>query len=418
MKQNVPLAQVVSELQAPDAGTTLEQVKTVYHTAVRVQVPRDLKIVQSNVLEEMALAGSDAYYYWTVKQTNRETGKVEQVPITGPSIDGAMILIRNWGNCALAVDVVSEDQGSWTFAAVFVDLQTGFTCPRLFRQRKSEQHGKYDADRKLDIAFQIGQSKAIRNVIKNVMPVGLLRVAMERAHEAAANKYADLKKYVPAFVRKFAKLGVTVQQLEVKLDKLQSDWTPMDLATLEAIGMSIGAGETSVADEFDPIEAKPSAQAAQTVPAAKPAPAGPPSKDIPTEVLVKQAMDSIPKAEPVAPPVAPVQAPKPAAAPLAPPAAPAPVAGSTTPQTGSPDPVQPTAPPPAPVAPAPEVGSAPADDGTVPAWAQTILDAPTVRAMNAAVMAAVKAGIGKNLIDPYSSKRRSEIDAATNREGT
>lgn len=445
MRENVSMAQVMEGLRSPSPGETLEQVKTAYHTAVRVQVARDLEKIQKTVEQEMALAGSEAFYYWTVKQTNKETGKVERKPVTGMSIDGAMILVRNWGNCAVELSIDSEDPSGWTFLASFIDLQTGFTLQRLYRQRKSERHGKYENDRATDIAFQIGQSKAARNVVDKAMPVWLVRT-VDKARESAASKYADLKKFVPAFVRKFALLGVTQAQLEAKVGKGINEWTPFDLVDLEGIGKAIKDGETTITDEFEPIEQKP-AEPAQTPAQAPVAPAAaspaaladtpkapePPGKEVPIEDLVKKAMAGMPAETAAAQPTAPreetvadklVRQEAERRAREA--AAPNPVAQAAPQTTASPPPddqdnfpgtmyeksqpvvTPPTAPPAAQVAAAPAATAPP--PGEPPLWARTILVASNIRAMNAAVMAAVKAGVPKTEIDPYAQRRRSELD--------
>ena len=128
---------------APPAGGAMQQVKTSYTTAVSVQQPRSISRVVKNVLEESRLAGESFFYRWTVK--NRKTGRSST--IQGPSIDLAMCLARNYGNCA--IDVEATETGThYLIKGVFIDLETGFTVPRLFRQRKGQKIGKgYEDDR-------------------------------------------------------------------------------------------------------------------------------------------------------------------------------------------------------------------------------------------------------------------------------
>ena len=468
----VGMTEVMNDLRASAAsgGATMEQIKTAYHTAVRVQVPRDLKVATERMKAEMALAGSDAYYYWTVKQINKQTGKEERVPITGPSIDGTMILVRNYGNCALEIGVQIEDPSHWLLCASFIDLECGFTLQRLYRQRKSERHGKYDSDRALDIAFQIGQSKALRNVVKAAMPVGFLRVGMESAHEAAASKYANLEHYKPLFVRKFKAMGVTQDQLELKLDKPFSEWNAMDLADLEALGRAIKDGETTLENEFGEPQAAAS-QSAAAAPAQSARTAAQPDPGPSLDDMVKQGvkyaqeaaeklMDSAvrtPAPAPAAPPSPPVVAAPvqpPVVAPSAPPAPeqeqlgdklarqarefeekqrarleeqraaqaaapptppvddgfPGSWSSAHTPAAAPVPPAPPTPPAPVPPPAAPAQPSAPVPDSEQPLWARNILASPTIRAMNAAVIDAVKKGIGKADIEPFSARRRAELE--------
>jgi len=170
------------------AGGTLQQTQTGYATAIQVQRPRELKQVQKAVLEEAELAGEDFFYAWTTKNKDGTRGLVE-----GISIEGAMIMARNWGNCAIPCRIEKDMPREWLMTGAFVDLETGFTVERPFRQRKSQATGKMDADRALDIALQIGVSKAQRNAIVQAMPKWLKGTALEKSKAAAEGKFKNVK---------------------------------------------------------------------------------------------------------------------------------------------------------------------------------------------------------------------------------
>lgn len=229
------------------------QLRTQYTTAQIVQRERTIKSVVKRVEDECEMAGDDVYYSWT------QGGKL----IEGISIDGAMIMLRNYGNCTAEAQVVKEGPDFWVFDAVFIDLETGVTMSRQFRQRKSEAHqssGKNkDADRLLDIAFQIGQSKAIRNVIVNAMPVWLKDKAMAKAKQAADGKYADIPMWVEKSLAAYGKLkprAITKEDLEKKLGGKPTDlWTSGDIQLLLALHRGILARETNVDAEFPLPEA-------------------------------------------------------------------------------------------------------------------------------------------------------------------
>ena len=170
MNQIVPLDDNGNELNTIPVG--MQKVQTQYTTAIAVQKPRNLNDVCNRVLQESALLGSDAYYGWGAGKDRVE----------GPSKDLAMMLVRCYGNCALDMGEVQETRDAWIFTAKFIDLETGFTMSRQFRQAKGWQvHGKFDAARKDDIRFQIGQSKAIRNVVLNALPSWLVNKGLDKA---------------------------------------------------------------------------------------------------------------------------------------------------------------------------------------------------------------------------------------------
>lgn len=227
----------------PPAG--LVQTKTAYQTALVVQVPRDLNQLEKAVLAEAHAARDSFFYAWTVK--NKDGGRDT---IEGVSIDGAMILLRNWGNAVCPVEIAVDAPDHWVLRASFIDLETGFTDERLYRQRKGERHGKFDDDRALDIAFQIGQSKAKRNVIIRALPAWLVERSMDAAHAAVEKRFANVAQSVAALVPRFVKFGVTMEMMERKLGKPQGEWLPRDLVQLVAIGRAINEGQTTVAQEF------------------------------------------------------------------------------------------------------------------------------------------------------------------------
>jgi uncharacterized protein YqeY len=239
----------MGQLQAPYPGADfapMQQTKTQYTTAVRVQERRSISRITMNVLQESELAGSKFFYRWTVKTKNGP-----QV-VQGPSIDMAMCMIRNFGNCAL--DVTVEETGShYIFKAILIDLESGFTYPRLFRQRKSQAIGsKYDADRQEDIVFQIGQSKAIRNVIKQYMPQWLIDQAIEKAFNAEVNSIQpeNIATARAGCIRFFQGHGIDQETLEKKIGRKADLWTKTDIVEMRANATAIKEGRTTAREIF------------------------------------------------------------------------------------------------------------------------------------------------------------------------
>jgi len=245
-------------------GMTAMTMRTEIVTAQRIAVPRVLNKVKENVVREAELTGGDFEYRWTVKGN--------QV-IEGVSVDGAMILLRNFGNCDCDVQIIQDAPNFWILSARFVDYETGFSLRRAFRQRKGEKHGNFDEDRALDIAFQIGQSKAQRNVIIKSMPVWLVSAAVDAARKGAEAGIADVPKSAAEAVAGFGKLTVTQAQLEAKIGAPIATWGKRDIVFLRTVFKAIKDRETTVANEFPPIAAVPETPAqlpATDAPAAAP----------------------------------------------------------------------------------------------------------------------------------------------------
>jgi len=215
------------------AGGTLQQTRTPYQTAVRVQVERDLSTVKRRVEYEASMLGERAYYSWGVGGKDR---------VEGPSIELAMVLHRNWGNAAVGMMPVQESPEAWIFTAAFIDLETGSTIERQFRQaKKYVVHGKHDEYRKDDMRFQIGQSKAQRNVIIRALPSWLVDSAMGIAKKnviariekkiAAKGIEAVCADILDAFKRNG---GITQDRIEAKIGVPIKRWDKNIVAILTA----------------------------------------------------------------------------------------------------------------------------------------------------------------------------------------
>ena len=223
------------------SGHTVQQVRTSYATAVSVQKPRRLAEVQRRVLEEAALAGTDFYYGWGAGKDR----------IEGPSVKLAMALARCWGNGVVETLPVQDLPDAWIFTAAFIDLETGFTITRQFRQSKEwKVFGRHDDERKADIRFQIGQSKAARNVILNALPSSIVDAAMEMAKEGvivkieAYVKEKGLPAAVDAIIGGLTRCGVKESAILARVSKAKREGIDVhDIAILKGDLRAIQKGE-------------------------------------------------------------------------------------------------------------------------------------------------------------------------------
>lgn len=247
--------EIVPGNYAPPAP--LQQVKTNFTTAVHVQKPRSISLMASMVLQEASLAGAAFYYRWTVTKKNGE----KQI-IQGPSIDLAMCCVRNYQNCVINVEV-EETPMHYIFKGTLIDLESGFTCPRLYRQRKSQAIGKkFDQDRQEDILFQIGQSKAIRNAIVHAMPSWLIDKAIDVAYksELSSIRPENIAAARARCITFFAGHGIDVVRLEEKIGRPADQWTNADIVDMRAMATGIKEGKIGVDELFPPDEPKTGAE--------------------------------------------------------------------------------------------------------------------------------------------------------------
>lgn len=235
-----------SELIA--GGNTLRKMQTEFTTAVAVQKPRDRKLIVRACEEEAAIAGDEFYYAWTVK--SKDGPKL----VEGLSIQAALAAARNWGNCAIPCHY-EESSNSYTFTATFLDMETGFNLQRTYKQRKSPNIGMKDVERAEDIVFQIGQSKAIRNVILNALPSWLTSKMLIKAKEEVVGKIRKMgipvaKEKALAFFKKYS---IETERIEKKLGKQLIGWNEEDLALLQGAMTAMSTGQESAASLFPAI---------------------------------------------------------------------------------------------------------------------------------------------------------------------
>jgi|GEM_PF-6716132 len=231
-KTNFTVEEVVST-----EHNNMLQTKTAYSTAVQVIKPRNLNLIIRKVEEEAAIAGDEFYYAW------KQGGDF----IEGVTIGGALALARNWGNSAVDVKV-EEQKDSYIFHGAFIDLETGFNLVRPFRQNKQspkKKDGKeiYSGDRGKDIIFQIGASKAMRNVVLNAVPKWLTTKLLKKAKENITLKIEQMgiEKAKSLVVKKLAALGIDITTIEANYG-MQKGWDIPKLVILMGTIRSLEEG--------------------------------------------------------------------------------------------------------------------------------------------------------------------------------
>jgi hypothetical protein len=212
--------------------------------AQHVAVQRDEKKILDRVKVLAAAAGSDWYYRFPVKTKGGATDYIE-----GPSIKLANDLARIYGNCDIET-FVTDLGDSWLIYARFTDYESGFSLTRPFQQRKSQRGMRTGDERALDIAFQIGASKAIRNVVVNS-----LQTFADFAFEEARNAFVDkigksLESYRIRTLEGLANKQIEVARVERVIGRAAKEWTAPDLARVIAMMRSIADGMTTIDETF------------------------------------------------------------------------------------------------------------------------------------------------------------------------
>jgi hypothetical protein len=216
--------------------------------AQHVAVQRDeAKILQK--LTTLAAAASDAWYY----RFPVRTAGGGQDWIEGASIKLANDLARIYGNNSTEVREIDVGD-AFVFYARFTDIETGFSMERAYRQRKGQRSMKTkDPDRQLDIAYQIGQSKAIRNVIVNSLQT-FADFAFEAARDSLVQKIGkDVDAWRKRTLDGINRIPMELHRVERVVGRPAKDWLAPDIARVIAMMKSIADG-MATADEMFPAD--------------------------------------------------------------------------------------------------------------------------------------------------------------------
>jgi hypothetical protein len=220
--------------------------------AIKVAVERDEAKVLQRLRVFSQAAGEDFYYRFPVKvKIKLPDGREEwgQDWIEGPSIKCALAVARAYGNCD--VDVRTQDGGDfWVFYARFQDFETGFSITRAFQQRKSQKTMKTDSARALDIVFQIGQSKSIRNVVCNALGM-FTDFAFMEARQAIVDKVGkNLEQYRTKVLQRLTDMKIDVSRVASAVGRTADKWLAPDIARIIAEIQAVNDGMAAAEDLY------------------------------------------------------------------------------------------------------------------------------------------------------------------------
>ena len=198
-------------------------------------------------LRALAISNGPRYIYrWQAR--DRKKGTLEE--IKGPTIKLANDLCRVYGNCFVGVVDVRDQGDHWEFIALFVDRETGFMMSRSFQQRKGQDTGMRDAERARDNIYQIGCSKAIRNVAVNALD-NYANFMEEEADKNLIQYITGNREKCEKFIDQVAeKHGIGIVRIERRVGRPRKEWTIPDMARVMGELRSVEDSMVSVEDLF------------------------------------------------------------------------------------------------------------------------------------------------------------------------
>lgn len=208
---------------------------------------RDHDAVQKRIRLLALSGGKQLFYAWPVK--NKGTGKTSIVK--GPSIVCAELVANMAGNCGYCTSTTLLPD-AYLISAFFVDRESGNVIMRQFQQRRNQmQKMGDDAARQEDISFQIGQSKAIRNVITRGLPELTDYAVAEAERALLATVQKDPKKIRERIMASLADLGVPAERVIAWVGRGMGRWDEEDLVKISAALVAVNE-KTATTDEIWP----------------------------------------------------------------------------------------------------------------------------------------------------------------------
>lgn len=222
--------------------------------ATAKQWPRDLKSVMEEVRFYATMnveAAELCYYSLPRKKKNKETGKDEEIEITGPSIRFAEILAHAFGNCRFGARIIRETDKVVVAQGAFFDVQrnVGSTF-EVQRGITYSSGGKYNNDM-VAMTGNAAGSIALRNAVIHGIPRALWWDVYQDAFTMAERAAVPLTDRWKRAVEVFAGFKVTEAQLLKKLGVADVDsLTAGNITTLVGWRNAIKDSQATVEELF------------------------------------------------------------------------------------------------------------------------------------------------------------------------
>ena len=213
------------------------------------QSPRNVEAAQAEMrfaCQQYALAEKAFFSYPKGKET-----------ITGPSIHLARELALIWGNVQHGTMELSRDTalGQSEILAYAWDLQRNskssqiFIAPHVRDTRKGKQ-SLTDLRDVYENNANMG-ARRLREAIFAMLPAWYTAEAIAICQQTlAAGDGQPLEERITEAIAQYARVGVTLPQLETKVGQPRAKWGEDDVAQLQVIFQSVSRGEMTREDAF------------------------------------------------------------------------------------------------------------------------------------------------------------------------
>lgn len=244
-----------------EAVVAVEQARAVAQVAAQVQVaqrfPRDMARVLAELEEACESYELAEVSFWALPNRGQ-----------GLSVHLARELAVIWGNVDYGVHELRRDdeRGLSEVQAFCWDMERNSRATRTFQvPHMIMAPAPGDRSRKvrqpiidLQDVYRNNQNvgaRAMRECVFATLPRKIVRTAEQRLRETLRKgPGVPLEDRVQQALGWARRVRLTQTQLEARVGKPVARWTAEDVAALEVVAASIGRGETTTAEQFDPAE--------------------------------------------------------------------------------------------------------------------------------------------------------------------
>jgi hypothetical protein len=171
--------------------------------------------------------------------------------IEGPSARFAEIILSAWGNSRGEADTGEPTATDIPGIGMCWDLESNVAVRVKVKRRITNKNNIRYGDDMIVTTGNAASSIAFRNAVLKVVPKALWKPIYEQARLAAIGKTKSIVQHRSEWKETFAKIGVTVDQLNELLGKKSmDDWIIDDMITLLGTWNSIKDGQANIDEVF------------------------------------------------------------------------------------------------------------------------------------------------------------------------
>ena len=191
--------------------------------------------------------------------------------VTGPSIRLAETLAQSWGNLQYGLRELSQANGESTVQAFAWDVETNTRKEVTFqvRHQRYTRNGSRRLEDPRDVYELVANqgSRRLRACILAVIPGDVTEAAVRQCELTQTSSADTSPEGVKRMVEAFAKLGVTREQIEARIQRRLDAIHPAQVVDLRRVYTSLHDGMSAIPDWFavPQEEAPPATSATQAV---------------------------------------------------------------------------------------------------------------------------------------------------------